>query len=95
MIVRRSPVGPGQRGQLLGERRDDHGIVRPEKRGQARGRVPHEVEAARHALAAVDQQRERRRDALVADEIDRLRDVILLDDEIGDLRPLTNWPFLS
>ena len=75
--------GPREGGQLLGEWRNDHGIARPEKRGQTRRRVLHEIKAPRHALAAVDQQRERRRDALVAHQIDRLRDVILLDDEIS------------
>ncbi len=84
MIVRRSPVGPVSAAEALGERarrrRCPSAAGRPSSRAAA---SLHEVEAARHALAAVDEQRERRRHALVADEIDRLRHAVFLDDEVG------------
>ncbi len=81
----RAPIarGAGQRREPFGERRDDHGIPWPQESGEPRGRILHEVEAARHALAAVDEQRERRRDTLVADEIDCLRNAVFLDGEVG------------
>ena len=68
---------------MLRERRDQHAILRAEKLRQPPGGVFHEVESPRHALAAVDEQREDRRDALVIHQVERLRDAVFLQREVG------------
>ncbi len=72
-IVRRS----GDRLELLVERRDDDPILLAQKAGQTSGGVADEIDAPRHALAAVDQDGERRGQLLGTHHVQRLRHVVL------------------
>src|SRR5262249_20435252 len=71
-IARRSGYGF----YVVRERRDENLVLRSQKIDETPRGVPDEVDPARHALAAVDQQRERRGQRLLIDEVDLLRDAV-------------------
>ena len=70
------------RTERCGERQDDHLIVRLHGAPHAAGDAAHEVEAIRHAVARVDEQRVRRRDERRVHQLDRLRLAVLVDGEV-------------
>ncbi len=72
----------GHRGDRSRKRRDDHVIVGVERIQQPSRRGTHRVGAHRHALAAVDEQREQRRLALRRHDVEHLRVRVLEDLEI-------------
>ena len=94
MIVLRSLVGPVNAPSRPRERRDEHAVLRPQVLSEARGGVADEVDPARHALAAVDQQRKGRRQGLLADQVELLRHTVLGDGEARPLEPADELPRL-
>ena len=84
---------PGHRCDRSRERRDDDLVVRCQRREQARGGGADGVRADRHALTAVDQQREQRRFAALRDQVERLRLAVLENAKSRAVRSLTKRPF--
>jgi hypothetical protein len=78
-VARRS----GDGGDGVAEGRHDGGVFRTQQRRQAQHRLAHEVHVARHALAAVDEQREGGGHGLRPHRVESLRDVVLEDAEVG------------
>ena len=92
---RRAIVGrPGHGANAQRERRDDHAVERRQVTRERRRRALHEIHPARHAGAAVDQQRERRADRLLPDDVELLRHVVLEDGELRRREALDEAPAL-
>ena len=86
-MVVRSRVGPVMAVMPLPERGDDDLVFVPQEAGEPGGREPHELDVRRHALAAVDQQREGRGRSVRHHQVDRLRLAVLPQDELRRVEP--------
>ena len=87
-------------GPVIGSKRLENGTTSmrsagPRYRVSRRRRLAHEVDPPGHALAAVDQQGERRRHLLLAGQVERLRDAVFADPEVRACSFATNRPALS